>query len=397
LLNGHLPAHIDIYTFKSDYTQPLGKNGRFEAGFKASFVKTDNDAQYTYYNSSQDKWLNDVRSNHFLYEENITAAYVNLQQQVKKFGFQLGLRFEQTNVKGNQLADNKTFQKDYAKLFPTVYMSYKPTDANTFGLSYGRRIERPGYQDLNPFQYPLDAYTYRQGNPLLQPQFSHNVELSYNYKGRLNVSTNYTNTTDIINDIIKSELLPGKLYPSTFQVKDNVAKRTNIGLAINWNQPIKKWWSVNFFTNIYNNSYEGVIGVEKIDISYTSFNANISNSFNFGKGWTGEVSGFYNHKNLVSSVIVAQPMGMFSLGMGKQVLKGAGTIRINARDPFWLMKFRGSTEMDKFITNIHSRWDNRRFIVSFNFRFGKAQQQQQRKRGGSDEEQSRAGGGGQQN
>jgi outer membrane receptor protein involved in Fe transport len=292
---------------------------------------------------------------------------------------------------------NEQFEKNYTKLFPTVYLSYKLTDANTFGLSYGRRIERPGYQDLNPFQYPLDAYTYRQGNPLLQPQFSHNIELSYNYKGRLNISANYTNTTDIINDIIKSELLPGKTYPSTFQVKDNVAKRTNIGLAINWSQPLAKWWTVNFFTNIYNNHYTGFIGVEKIDVAYTSFNANISNNFNFGKGWSGEVSGFYNYKNFQSSVILAQPMGMFSLGMGKQVLKGKGTVRINARDPFWLMKFKGSTEMDKFITNIQSRWDNRRFIVSFNFRFGKAQQQQQRKRGGSDEEQSRAGGNGGQN
>jgi hypothetical protein len=179
-------------------------------------------------------------------------------------------------------------------------------------------------------------------------------------------------------------------------VKDNVAERTNIGLSVNWNQPIKKWWSVNLFTNVYNNHFEGFIGTDKIDVSFTSFNANISNSFQFGKGWSGEASGFYNHKNLVSSVILAQPMGMFSLGLGKQVLKGAGTIRVNARDPFWIMKFRGHTEMDKFTTGIQSRWDNRRLVVSFNFRFGKTQQQQQRKRGGSDEEQNRAGGNGQQ-
>lgn len=398
LLNGYLPAHIDIYTLKSDYSQPLGKNGRLEAGFKASYVKTDNDAQYTYYNSTQDKWLQDARSNHFLYEERINAAYINLQQQVKKLGIQLGLRVEQTQVKGNQVVKNEQFEKNYTKAFPTVYLSYKATERNTFGLSYGRRIERPGYQDLNPFQYPLDAYTYRQGNPLLQPQFSHNVELSYNYKGRLNVSANYTNTTDIINDIIKSEVLPGKTYPSTFQVKDNVAKRTNMGLAINWSQPVKKWWTINLFTNVYNNHYTGMVGVEKIDLGYTSFSANMSNSFNMGKGWTGEISGFYNHKNFVSSVIVAQPMGMFSLGLGKQVLKGKGTVRLNARDPFWLQKFHGSTDMDKFTTDIRSKWDNRRFIVSFNFRFGKAQQQQpQRKRGGSDEEQNRAGSGGVQN
>lgn len=397
LLKGYLPAEIDIYTFKTDYSQPLGKNGKLEAGLKASYVKTDNDAQYTYYDAAQVKWLVDNgRSNHFLYEEKINAAYVNLQQQVKKLGVQLGLRVEQTMVKGNQLAQSKTFNREYTKLFPTVYLSYKKNDKNTFGLSYGRRIERPGYQDLNPFQYLLDRYTFRQGNPELQPQFSHNVELSYNYKGRLNISANYTNTTDIINDIIKTINEPGNEYPLTFQVKDNVAKRTNIGLSVSWNQPIKKWWTVNFFTNVYNNHYTGFIGVEKIDIAFTSFNTNISNNFQFGEGWSGEVSGFYNHRNYGSSVILAEPMGMFSLGLGKQVLKGAGTIRVNARDPFWIMRFKGYTEMDKFTTDINSRWDNRRLVVSFNFRFGKGQQQQQRKRGSSDEEQSRAGQGGQQ-
>jgi len=397
MLNGYLPANIDIYTFKSDYTQPLGKEGRLEAGVKISHVKTDNDEQYTYYNSAQAKWLNDSRSNHFLYEENINAAYLNVNRQVKKLGIQLGLRVEQTQVKGYQVVKDEKFDKEYTRVFPTAFFSYKINDNNTLGLSYGRRIERPGYQDLNPFQYPLDAYTHRQGNPLLQPQFSHNVEFSYNYKGRLNIATNYTKTTDIINDLIKTEKVASNPYPTTFQVKDNVAKRTNIGLSVSWNQPLKKWWTVNFFTNIYNNSYEGFIGTEKIDVAFTSFNANVSNNFNFGKGWTGELSGFYNFKNYNSSVILAQPMGMFSLGMGKQVLKGAGTIRINARDPFWLMKFRGYTEMDQFTTSINSKWDNRRFIVSFNFRFGKGTQQQQRKRGGAEEEQSRAGGGGQQN
>ncbi len=397
LLKGYLPANIDIYTLKSDYSQPLGKDGKLEAGFKISRVKTDNDAQYTYYNASQDKWLSDVRSNHFLYQENINAAYVNMQKQIKKFGIQLGLRVEQTQVKGNQLVGNSKFERDYIKFFPTAYISYKATEANTFALNYGRRIERPGYQDLNPFQYPLDAYTNRQGNPNLQPQFSHNVELSYNYKGRLNISTNYTYTNDIINDVLKTEDVAGSPYKVTFQVKDNVAERKNIGLSINWNQPIKKWWSVNFFTNVYNNEFKGFIGTEKIDVAFTSFNANISNSFQFGKGWSGEVSGFYNHKNLVSSVILAKPMGMFSLGLGKQVLKGKGTVRVNARDPFWIMRFKGSTVMDQFTTDINSRWDNRRLVVSFNFRFGKGQQQQQRKRGGSDEEQNRAGqGNGQQ-
>ena len=120
-------------------------------------------------------------------KKNINAAYVNVNKQIKKWGVQLGLRAEQTMAKGKQYLQNSSFSLNYTKLFPTTYVSYQLNDNNTFGLSYGRRIDRPGYQDLNPFQYLLDKYTYRQGNPDLQPQFSHNIELSYNYKGQLNV------------------------------------------------------------------------------------------------------------------------------------------------------------------------------------------------------------------
>lgn len=391
LLKGYLPANIDIYTFKTDYTKVLDKDAKIEAGVKLSYVQTDNDAQYNKYVESQKSWIVDTtRSNHFIYKEYINAAYINFSKQVKKIGIQLGLRAEQTIAKGSQIVKNISFNKNYIQVFPTAYFSYKLTDDHTFGLSYGRRIERPGYQDLNPFQYLLDRYTYREGNPYLQPQFSNNVEVSYNYKGQLNASINYTNTSDIINDILQTTK-DGDNY-ITAQTKSNIATRKNIGIAINYNKNLYKWWTVNLFTNIYNNNYEGFIGIEKVALNITAFTINASNQFNFGNGWTGELSGFYNSKNLVSSVILAQPQGFFSFGAGKQILKQKGTVRLNVRDPFWIMKFKGNTTMDKFITDVQTKWDNRRCIISFSYRFGKVLQSQQRKKGtASQDEQNRVG------
>ena len=136
---------------------------------------------------------------------------------------------------------------------------------------------------------------------------------------------------------------------------------------------------------------------QMISVSASSFAINASNQFKFNKGWTGEVSGFYQGKNLVSSVIVARPMGMFAFGAGKTVLTAKGTIRLNVRDPFWLQKFRGYTELDAFYTQIQSKWDNRRYIISFNYRFGKTLQQQNRRHNaGSQDEQNRVNTGGQQ-
>ena len=155
LLQGYLPSNIDIFSFKSDYKHPFSKTTSLEAGVKTSYVKTDNDAQYTRYNTPLERWLTDTsRSNHFIYKENINAAYVNLQKQIKKVGVQLGLRAEQTIADGNQVTRIYSFHKNYIKLFPTSYISYKPTDNNTIALSYGRRIERPNYQITKPFSVP---------------------------------------------------------------------------------------------------------------------------------------------------------------------------------------------------------------------------------------------------
>lgn len=396
LLNGSLPAHIDIFSFKSDYSQPLKNNTKLEAGIKSSFVKTDNDAQYTVFDTTSGKWNPDInRSNHFIYKENINAAYINLNKQIKKFAVQLGLRAEQTIASGNQVSKDVSFKKNYTKIFPTAYFSYQKNDNNTFTLSYGRRIERPGYQDLNPFQFPLDRYTYQQGNPNLQPQFSHNIELGYNYKGQLNISANYTTVSGIINDVLITQK-EGDNYV-TFQTKENIASNQNAGLAVSYGKQLKKWWMINIYANAFYNHYEGAINGEHISLGLASYNSNFSSQFTFNKGWSAEFSGFYQGENLVSSNILAQPMGMFSLGAGKKILKDKGSVRLNLRDPFYLMHFTGSTELDKFTTNVKSTWDNRRVIISFSYRFGKSTVPQQRRRAsGADDEKSRINTGGQQ-
>ncbi len=123
ILKGHLPSGINIYSAKADYTHPLKKNAKFEAGLKVSFVKTDNDAQYSLFENNQ--WVVDSgRTNNFLYQENIYAGYVNYNKQIGKWGIQLGLRMEQTQAKGKQFVNDSSFKRNYSNLFPTGYISY---------------------------------------------------------------------------------------------------------------------------------------------------------------------------------------------------------------------------------------------------------------------------------
>ncbi|HZI00640.1 MAG TPA: TonB-dependent receptor, partial [Flavisolibacter sp.] len=176
-LRGFLPTSIDIYSFKADYVQPF-KNGRFEAGIKISYVNNDNLVDYDR-SFIKDQWERDIiRSNHFLYKENINAGYINFSKQVKKWSFQAGLRVENTIGEGNQVTTKTKFRRDTTNFFPTAYLSYAANQKHTVTLSYGRRINRPNYQDLNPFIFFLDTLSYRKGNIFLKPQLSHNMELS---------------------------------------------------------------------------------------------------------------------------------------------------------------------------------------------------------------------------
>ena len=390
LIKGELPSDIRIYSAKADYVHPIDKSSKLEAGLKSSFVKTDNDAQYTYWDAGEKIWKNDPgRSNHFLYEENINAAYINYSKEYKKWSFQTGLRMEHTHAKGKQLSNNENFRRNYVQLFPTAYLSYKLNEKNTVTANFGRRIERPNYQDMNPFQYFLDQYTFRMGNPYLQPQFSNNIEIAHNYKGVLNTTLNYSVTNDIINDIFRQN----DSTKVTFLTKDNIAERKNVGIAISYNQPLTKWWTISVYGNAFHNKFNGMVNGLPLDVGFTSFMANMNNQFKFAKTWGGEISGFYRSKMQDGGLIVAQPMKVINFGLSKQVLKTKGTIKLNVNDPFLLQKFSGYTRFGTIDTKIRSTWDNRRVGMTFSYRFGKLQNggPQRRRTGSATDEQNRVG------
>ena len=397
LLRGNLPAEIAIYSGKVDYAHPLKKEAKLEAGIKTSFVSTDNDAQYNLYDHNDSKWVTDNgRSNHFIYKENINAAYVNYSRQMKKWGVQTGLRMENTISEGNQFGNatqkDTTFKKNYTQLFPTAYVSYALNDNNQFGLSYGRRVERPNYQDMNPFQYFLDQYTYQQGNPNLTPQFTHNIELSHNYHKALNTTLNYTYTSDILNDILKQN----DVTKVTYQTKENVAKRRTIGLAVSYNAPVTKWWTASVYMNVNNSHYAGVVNNLPLDVSLTSFMGNASQQFRFAKTWSAEINGFYRTRAQETGLFLIEPMGVVSFGFGKQLFKNKANLKLSVIDPFYIQRAKVVIDYGNIDAIVNNKWDNRRVGLTFTYRFSKGQNiQQQRKSSSAQEEQSRVGGGNQ--
>ncbi|MFM6924909.1 MAG: outer membrane beta-barrel family protein [Ferruginibacter sp.] len=397
-LQGHLPATIDIYSLKSDFTHNFKNKVKLEAGIKSSYVKSDNLVDYM--RKMGGNWAPDSRNNHFIYTENINAAYLNASKTFKKWDVQAGLRMENTNTKGVQTSGNSTVKRSYVSLFPSVFVSYTAGKKNTFTVSASRRLQRPNYQDLNPFTFFLDSLSYRQGNPYLTPQFSYNYELKHTYNNKLSTTINYTTTTDVISQIIKRKRGSNNELIG-FLTIDNIARFTNMGIAVSTPVSIKKWWNVNLYANVYRNHYTGTyISTESnqskvvdLDLAYTSFSFNINNSFTIGKGWTGELSGFYNYKN-VQQLSLSYPMGQLNIGLAKNnLLKGKASIRLNARDPFGWMRFKADTQYGNVDISLINRFDSRQYGLSFTYRFGKQQGQSRRKSSATEEEQQRVGAG----
>lgn len=388
ILKGKLPAKISIYSLKSDYVHPLKKGGRIEAGIKSSYVKNDNLVNYTRWDGA--KWVDDARSNHFIYDENINAAYLNANKQFGKWSIQGGLRLENTIAKGYQVNNDSSFKRNFTNLFPSAFISYAADKSNQFTLSYSRRITRPNYQDLNPFIYFLDSLSYRKGNPFLLPQFTHNIELSHSFKNKLITTLNYNNTTNVISQLVKPD---GDLL---FLTSENVAKFRNIGLSVTAPVPVTKWWTSNIFLNVFNNRYEGIYENKPLDLSYTSYMINITQTFTIKQGFTLEMSGFYRARG-VNQLNIDEPMYVINFGAQKQVMKGKGTVRLNLRDPFWIQRYKGRTEYDIVDSRVQNKWDNRQVTASFTYRFGKNGQSNnnRRRNSASQDEQNRVGQGGQ--
>lgn len=389
-LLGSLPQEINIYSGKIDYLRPLKKGAKFEAGLKSSIVKTDNNANYDSIINNQ--LVHDYnRSNHFIYEENINAAYVNLSTPLgKKISAQLGLRLENTNAKGNQVTTGVTFERNYTQLFPTAYFQYKASENHNLGLNYGRRIRRPNYHSLNPFIEFIDRYTSEQGNPNLKPQFSHNIELSHTFKGKLTTTLNYTNTTDIIQQVIEQN----EERNETYVKQENIASQRQYGIAINSSNEITKWWSSNIYFNLSNNHFEGIVNNNFISLDATMYMINSSQQFKFAKTWNAEISGFYRSGG-VEGVILFKPMGMVSMGIGKQVFKNKGNVKLNVRDVFFTQRFSATSKYGNVDAAFQNQNDSRVVNLSFSYRFskGKVNGGPKRRTGGAGDEQNRVGGG----
>jgi iron complex outermembrane receptor protein len=382
------PTDIDIYTFKLDYERPFAK-GKLGAGFKVAWVQTDN--TFDFFNVIDGQPILDIdRSNNFVYLENVNAAYLNYARQLKKLNFQLGLRAEHTGSTGTLTSfkptGNDEVKRDYLDLFPSASLSYALNQKHNFQLSYSRRINRPSYQNLNPFENKINELTYEKGNPFLQPEYSNNVQLTHSFNYRLNTTLSYSHTRNLITQ--QTDTAGTNASFITFL---NLADQYNYSLSVGAPIPLAKWW--NTYTNLtaYYRENQGDFGEGKtIDLSVKAFNIFSQQTFQLPKGFTLELSGWYNSPSIWGGAFEMNSQWSVDFGVQKKLLQNRGNLKLSVSDIFKTTNWSGFSIFGVQRQNIRGGWDSRRFQLNFSYLLGNAQVKgAPRRKAGLEEEQRR--------
>jgi hypothetical protein len=392
------PTDIDIYTLKGDYEQNYEK-GRLGIGFKTSDIKTKNN--FGRYNVQQMdpevKQLDVPRSNQFNYSENINAAYINYNKQFKGVMIQAGLRVENTNSTGDSYGLNadgsvntgskQIFERKYTDIFPSAAISFNKKPMNQWGISYSRRIDRPAYQDLNPFEFKLDEYTFMKGNTQLRPQYTNIISLTNTYKYKLTTKLSYSHVTDVF-----TQLVDTAEKSKAFLTKKNLATQDVANLNISYPFMYKAYTAfVNFSGNYSHYKADFGGGNRVVNLDVVSYNIYMQHSLKIGKkGWTAETSGWYNSPSIWGGTFKSKALWSLDGGVQKTLFKGKGNLKVSVTDIFYSLKWSGTSNFAGQLLTATGHGESRQLRTSFTWRFGSNQVKNARQRkAGLEEESSR--------
>ncbi|HTQ26977.1 MAG TPA: outer membrane beta-barrel protein [Puia sp.] len=388
------PTDIHIYSFKTDYEQNFMK-GRLGLGFKSSYVNSTNDFQ-SYNVMPYGKELDSSSSNNFVYRENINAVYANYNRKLKFFTVQAGLRVENTNSSGHStgyhqaggyILYDSTFDRHYTDFFPSAAVTYNKNPMKQWTLNYSRRIDRPAYQDLNPFQFRLDEYTFQQGNTQLLPQYTNSIGLTYMYKYKLTATLNYSHVQDVFTQLV--DTTDGA---KAYITKKNLATQDITSLNISY--PFQfHWYSMFANLNAYYSKFNADFGAGRtIDLDVYALNFYAQNSFRLGKGWTAELSGWYTTPSIWQGTFKTKQLWSVDGGIQKSLFKGKGNIKASVSDIFNSFHWNATSNFAGQYLNAKGGFESRQLKLYFTYRFGNTQVKAARQRKtGADEENQRVG------
>lgn len=386
ILNTDQQGLIQVKSVKADYVQPMKKDAKLEAGIKSSIVETDNDIQFfNEINGVNELDLN--LSNHFIYKENINAAYLNYARSFARMDIQAGLRLEQTRTQGNQISTGEEFERKYAYLFPSIFVNRKLSENHLLSFSYSRRIDRPDYRQLNPFRIFVDSYTYVVGDPSLKPVLSNSFELSHTLQQKYSLTLSYVQSKEVITDVFVQD----DSTKISYQIPANLQNFEQISLGASVPFSIGKWMNSSINGSIYYNRYTSLFQRGQLLNTSVSWDMNVNNAFALGKGWSAELSGMYQSR-MAWGLFIIRDLAQISAGLQKTSANKLSTLKLSMSDIFYTNHIAVIVQYQNQDWYTDRTWDSRVVTLSYVQRFGKNTVQQARRRtSGIEDEKKRAG------
>ncbi len=343
-------------TINLDYINPLSETTKLELGGEARFRRTDNDYQSTLFDNTI-----------YQYDRDIYTLYATYGQNFDKWSYQLGARVENYNVEAT-LDGNKIFEDDYITVYPSAFISYSPQEKNSYQVSFSRRVDRPGLNQVNPIREWSTPRITGVGNPSLDPQFTNSIE--FNYTRRLNKGsiTGGVFYRQINDEISQTLLIDPQDDTRQLLTYDNFDDNSSYGVEISSNYRPTKWWNFNASFDLFSQTQKGIVSNIAREVSTTAYNFRLNNNFKATKNLTFQVFGFYRSEQ-DGIQFKSKPFYFVNTGARYNFLQGKGTFSLNFNDIFNTMKFRFDGEVP-FQQNGEFQGETQTVYLGLSYRFG---------------------------
>lgn len=358
-------VNINLVTAKLDYSYPIDQNNKFEAGAKTAHTHSNSDILFQKQDLSGTLITDNNRTNVFDYTENINAGYLNYISKLgKKTDLQLGFRAEHTSYKGKSVTTGEDINRSYLQLFPSLFVLHN-FGKDQLSFSYSRRIDRPDFEDLNPFIDYSSPYFYTQGNPSLKPETTHSFEVNYQYHTDLNISLGYSITKDYFNYFTSLADSVG----ATKQTIANFKNYNTLALSLSYTKGLLAFWNLTANGDMFYDQYKTPVEDIFINVKQLGYSLNLLNAFQMNQKLSLELLGLFKSKQTVLTRHIDAKY-CIDAGAKYSVLQNKGTIKFGVTDIFYTYLNKGFNQLNGLYSTFNNRNENRRFNLSFTYKFG---------------------------
>ncbi|SJZ38754.1 outer membrane beta-barrel family protein [Sediminibacterium ginsengisoli] len=354
------PNITTIYTLQSDFTKVLPAKTEFKAGAKYAAIKRDNE-------TIVDDYINNIpvrnqsASNHFIYDETLLMAYASLSKTWNKTSVHAGLRAEQTYAHGHSVTDGQQFSRSYFGWFPSLFATQTLNEegGSMIYFSYARRLQRPGFNQLNPYRLQINKVTVITGNPDLLPQYTHNIQAGYQFLHGLSADIYFSVTDHIIAQLTNP--LGNNIIETQYR---NFNSSTEAGLLLNANTKIFSWWNSISNLSLYRTSNK----YQDFSIKQTSYSLRSTQNFILKK--IAELNiGLEYRSAYVTANSKASDFIYTDFSMSRRILNNKGRISFYISDLLNTAREQEKTDYNGTHVEFYQKRQTRNFALAFNYNF----------------------------